>query len=308
MGKMVKLQVHNKYYVGIDGSLQPTTIQLLLAHELSHVISRNISDGGVNIIRAQTAAGQYNLPDEPFWNEGVNFDGVTIGFAGPNQQLVANEYFEREGFPKRLFYEGTGISKNFEEYREYLGNRKNLGEDVNLSLARLVWGGSNSQEQINNALANRADVLNGVRINEANEIEFDPGLEYDANTAGSDLLIGRDYRVNANNEVVREGQLSNYLSGGGGADYLFGGLGNDYLYGGDGNDVIWGGEGEDVAIFTGNRDNYRVSFVPSEVVGKVGGSWEVEYLPSGDVDIVKDVERFAFGIEYFEVNGGTISI
>ena len=81
-------------------------------------------------------------------------------------------------------------------------------------------------------------------------------------TCGDDTLIGgrgNDVLIGGRgNDVLNGGRGNDVLYGGKGNDVLDGGRGNDVLIGGKGNDQIDGGEGHDVAVFSGNRDDYKV--------------------------------------------------
>ncbi|MFZ6743618.1 DUF4214 domain-containing protein [Undibacterium sp. JH2W] len=50
------------------------------------------------------------------------------------------------------------------------------------------------------------------------------------------------------------------IEGRGGNDTLVGGLGDDSLYGGAGNDFLYGDGGNDVAVFSGNINDYTVTY------------------------------------------------
>ena len=50
------------------------------------------------------------------------------------------------------------------------------------------------------------------------------------------------------------------IEGRGGNDTLIGGLGDDSLYGGNGNDFLYGDGGNDVAVFSGNANDYTVTY------------------------------------------------
>jgi VCBS repeat-containing protein len=123
------------------------------------------------------------------------------------------------------------------------------------------------------------------------------------------LLIGRNGRdqitgTNADDQIIggngddtlAGGAGSDFILGGGGNDLIFGGAGNDLLSGGEGADVmaggagsdqLFGGSGTDVAVFDGNRSDYRMT--------TGGGLLRIQDLrPGGGTDIVQSIERFRF--------------
>ncbi|WP_185020649.1 M10 family metallopeptidase C-terminal domain-containing protein [Histidinibacterium lentulum] len=79
-----------------------------------------------------------------------------------------------------------------------------------------------------------------------------------------------------------------WLDGRGGHDTLTGGDGNDVLIGGAGRDVLRGGAGEDMAVYTGDRSDFRLARLS-------GGGWEVDDRQGGqDRDAVHGVEWLVF--------------
>ncbi|MDF1734312.1 MAG: tandem-95 repeat protein [Minwuia sp.] len=64
----------------------------------------------------------------------------------------------------------------------------------------------------------------------------------------------------AGDDAVSGGDGNDTLTGGDGNDTLLGGAGNDAFFGGTGDDSINGGDGTDNATFTGNADEYDVTF------------------------------------------------
>ncbi len=64
---------------------------------------------------------------------------------------------------------------------------------------------------------------------------------------------------NANNTITGN-SASNAILGFSGTDNLNGGGGNDTLTGGSGNDTLNGGAGVDTAVFTGNFNDYRITY------------------------------------------------
>ncbi|KQO69354.1 VCBS domain-containing protein [Methylobacterium sp. Leaf89] len=86
-------------------------------------------------------------------------------------------------------------------------------------------------------------------------------------------------------------QLDNVIVGNSGDNVLQGLDGNDTLTGGGGNDRIDGGAGTDIAIFSGQRAEYDISYsteTESFTIAHVGG------LDDHGTDIVTNVEVFRF--------------
>ncbi len=83
-----------------------------------------------------------------------------------------------------------------------------------------------------------------------------------ANTSGgNDFLNG-----GAGNDTIYGQGGDDTVIGGSGDDSLFGdgvfsfNQGNDVIFGGTGNDTIDGGGGSDIALFTGNRAAYTITW------------------------------------------------
>ena len=87
-------------------------------------------------------------------------------------------------------------------------------------------------------------------------------------------------------DQLRGNDAANVLWGGAGNDRIEGRSGDDWLVGGDGNDWLDGGAGRDTAVFTGLRGDYAVQ--------ASSGLVRVEDLATGDVDLLRDVERAMF--------------
>jgi len=65
---------------------------------------------------------------------------------------------------------------------------------------------------------------------------------------------------NALDNVLEGNGVANQLNGGAGHDELLGQAGDDSLEGGTGDDTLQGGEGLDVAVYSGEFDDYRISY------------------------------------------------
>ncbi|MFZ3003253.1 MAG: DUF4214 domain-containing protein [Undibacterium umbellatum] len=86
-----------------------------------------------------------------------------------------------------------------------------------------------------------------------------------------------------------------HIEGRGGSDTLIAGLGNDNLYGGSGNDFLYGDSGSDVAVFSGNANDYTVTFNAANNSYTVSDS----AFNRDGIDVVFSVEslKFADGIK-----------
>ena len=127
-----------------------------------------------------------------------------------------------------------------------------------------------------------------------------------AGTSGAETLTGSDGNDNimggAGNDILQGGVGDDILSGDDGNDQVFGGAGNDQvygaagddlLYGGAGNDQIGGGAGNDAVVYAGNKADYALTRIGSQiqVVDLRSGS------PDGTDRLLSTVEiaRFADG-------------
>src|SRR5436305_6327048 len=82
-----------------------------------------------------------------------------------------------------------------------------------------------------------------------------PSLEF-----GRVLFRSDPFWFLSGNDALTGTPEADTLNGLGGNDVLKGLGGNDTLVGGAGNDTIDGGLGTDVAVFSGNRTNYQVTY------------------------------------------------
>ena len=77
-------------------------------------------------------------------------------------------------------------------------------------------------------------------------------------------LSANDFIVGASlSEILRGGAGEDQIDASEGDDRIFGEVGDDRLNGGAGNDVIDGGAGDDVAVFSGPRSDYTISWSSS---------------------------------------------
>ena len=103
---------------------------------------------------------------------------------------------------------------------------------------------------------------------------------------------------NGANNTITGNSGSNIIFGFAGTDKLNGGGGDDTLTGGPGNDILNGGSGIDTAVFTGNFNNYGITYSASiyTLVDKREGS------PDG-TDTVTSLEKLQFADATITVSG-----
>ncbi|GAA3949010.1 Ig-like domain-containing protein [Allohahella marinimesophila] len=164
--------------------------------------------------------------------------------------------------------------------------------------------------------SNHSDLIIGSRKDD--EIEGNDGNDLILSGSGDDVVnggAGDDLILSGNgddtvdggsgNDLISGGNGDDTLSGGDDSDALFGGRGDDTLHGDDGDDALFGEQGDDiliggrgsdlidgnggydVAVFAGERSEYRIEQIGS-------ACFRVTHLASGDQDLVVDVEQFRF--------------
>jgi hypothetical protein len=118
--------------------------------------------------------------------------------------------------------------------------------------------------------------------------------------AGDDLLQG-----GIGNDLLDAGDGNDTLKAGDGVDTLSGGAGDDQLDGGTGNDTIDGGAGNDTVVFTGNRNDYNVTFNAATqtyiIVDTRAGS------PDG-ADTITNVELFQFADQTYNTSNVGVTV
>jgi hypothetical protein len=101
-------------------------------------------------------------------------------------------------------------------------------------------------------------------------------------------LSANDFIVGASlSEILRGGAGADQIDAGEGDDQIFGEAGDDRLTGGTGNDVVDGGAGNDVAVFSGPRANYTVTW------SSTAGSFSVT-SPAEGADTLVSIETLVF--------------
>lgn len=156
---------------------------------------------------------------------------------------------------------------------------------ISLSDPNFIWDG-NGHDTID-----LSDLPTGANVSlEPGDHGFVQGLESEFITSPGSItvnfgtiiedIIGSDF-----SDMLKGNEFSNLLIGGGGDDWLIGDAGDDRLEGGAGNDSLFGGAGVDVAVFTGNRDDYEVTFDKGSVI--IASENEGR-------DVLLDIEQFQF--------------
>lgn len=163
---------------------------------------------------------------------------------------------------------------NFEALISNIGNDAILG---NANAAGYIDGGAGNDTITGGGLN---DILIGGAGNDV--LHGDAGGDLLEGGTGNDALYGE-----VGNDV---------LTGGAGDDALIGGTGDDELTGGAGNDTINGGDGSDTVVFSGNRNDYTISYNAATqtytVTDRRSGA------PDG-VDTVTAAEFFRFSDQTF---------
>ncbi len=105
-----------------------------------------------------------------------------------------------------------------------------------------------------------------------------------AGSGSQNIVLGVDH------DELHGGDDDDYIGSLAGNDTLFGDAGNDTLSGGLGDDMLDGGTGDDTALFTGNIDDYSISY------DDISDSYTiVDNIADRDgTDVVTGVEHFQF--------------
>ena len=105
-----------------------------------------------------------------------------------------------------------------------------------------------------------------------------------AGSGSQNIVLGVD------DDELHGGDGDDYIGSLAGNDTLFGDAGNDTLSGGVGDDMLDGGTGDDTALFTGNIDDYTISY------NETSDSYTIKDTIEGrdGTDVVTGVEHFQF--------------
>lgn len=142
--------------------------------------------------------------------------------------------------------------------------------------------GENGKDSINGGEGN--DSIFGGQQNDtiyggSGQDLLDGGTNHDLiyGESGNDTLDGR-----AGNDTIYGGEENDIISGG---------SHDDLLIGGSGDDTIWGGSGADITTFTGNRNDYTLSF--SKPAGDLSQNIITANGADG-IDIIRQIEILRF--------------
>ena len=131
-----------------------------------------------------------------------------------------------------------------------------------------------------------------VRATDQGGLFLDKGFTIQLTDVSGATINGTDpFWFSSGNDALTGTPEADTLKGLGGNDVLKGLGGNDTLVGGAGNDTIDGGQGIDVAVFSGNRTNYQVTY------NSVAQSFTVKDQRAGSpdgTDTIVNVENFKF--------------
>jgi Ca2+-binding RTX toxin-like protein len=159
--------------------------------------------------------------------------------------------------------------------------------------ADALRGGAGSDSLSGGAGADRIDGGNGsdsadyTASSAAVNVDLARNLQTGGDAAGDRLSDIENIIGSALADSLTGNALANALFGMAGNDTLNGGAGADTLIGGAGNDSLNGGTGTDSATFSGDREEYSVSY-------GVNFLQLLLLSDSGEIDVVSGVEFFQF--------------
>ena len=122
-----------------------------------------------------------------------------------------------------------------------------------------LLGGDSSAETIS------GNSVSGLAINSTGSFAlFTAAGDTLIGAAGAETITGSAGNVTlhgtTNGDTLFGGASTHTLAGGAGNDFIVAGAGNDFLTGGGGNDYLDGGIGTDVAVYSGPRADYSVTY------------------------------------------------
>ncbi len=166
-------------------------------------------------------------------------------------------------------------------------------ESVNINLrdinAEVAIGGDGDDVLIGGSLSNvfimggnGDDFITGGAADDA--LSGEDGNDFIDGQRGDDVIRGH-----RGEDVLYGYDGEDYLDGGIDDDVLYGGAGEDLLIGGQGNDVMYGDAAYDVAQYTGDYDEYKITFLS-------GGKIQIQDKVAGrdGTDTLYDVEALNF--------------
>jgi VCBS repeat-containing protein len=161
----------------------------------------------------------------------------------------------------------------------------------------IITGNGNTRIAFNNATAGvTVDLGAGTARGTANGDTA--GVGFDTITGGVNSVQGSNFA-----DIITGGTGNDTLFGGGGNDTLNGGLGSDTITGGAGSDTIDGGAGTDMAVFTGVKSNYTISF-DTPAAGQIQ-VLNIGNANSDGTDVLTNVEMLQFADGFVMVAPGS---
>ncbi|MBG6211971.1 Ca2+-binding RTX toxin-like protein [Labrenzia sp. EL_126] len=207
-------------FINKDGTLQFSSLERTIAHELSHyAIGTNDPQLvlGDEIDTLPEFIDFNKMPDIEALGGAIKFaNGVIADLDGSNATVRTN-----------YFGNVLGKSPSGEEYSQYI---------LHLNLPNYIG----------------ADNIQRTKIGSLSQPDQGNEIRLGSNDSSTDLLIG----INGSDLLVAGGGRD-FLFGADGRDDLFAGDGSDVLVGGVENDKLYGGVGED--ILYGEEDNDELS-------------------------------------------------
>lgn len=133
------------------------------------------------------------------------------------------------------------------------------------------------------------DTLDGSALSTNLTVDLRPGYWSDLGTRGDSIVDAGQVTINFGTviENLFGGSGHDKLTGNEANNLLRGGLGNDTLSGGRGSDTLDGGAGLDVAVYGGNRADFKLS------LGKDQSRVTDQKTPA-DIDTLIGIERLRF--------------
>ncbi len=230
---------------------------------------------GVNIIAAE--------------NNGVTAGGGAFALSGTS--MASPEVAGMVALAQQLAMRELGRRLSFEEMRSLL---KTTGDNIvdkedatdgvintGLTFQRIdMMSLAEAILAIKPPASHTVTISNGAAV-EGKNFGFASGAVVQGLSA-NDFIVGASL-----SEILRGGGGEDQIDASEGDDQIFGEAGDDRLNGGSGNDVIDGGAGNDVAVFSGPRANYTVTWSSS------AGSFAVSSAAEG-ADTLVSIETLAF--------------
>ncbi|WP_198172867.1 M10 family metallopeptidase, partial [Bradyrhizobium sp. AT1] len=279
-------------------------------HELGHAVGLKHSQeaGGPANVAVPSAHddSEYTVMSYRSYVGGSTTSGYTNEAYGYSQTYMANDILALQtmyGADYATQSSNTVYTWNATTGQEFINGVGQLapGGGVGGSANRIyetVWdGGGVDTYDLSNYTTNlsinlnpgASSVFSSTQLAYLGDGHYASGNVYNAYLYNGDARSYIDNAIGGSgNDTIVGNAITNTLNGGGG---------NDTITGGGGNDTINGGSGTDIAVYSGNRANYTISYNATTqtftLVDLRNGSPE-----GADIDT---------GIEYFQFADGTIA-